>query len=320
MKGQLFTQFFLADGIRTTPEWDAAAPKLADFRRDVRNVHERFVALQQPNEAVTEHALIRPVMELLGWSEYLPQQAAAGHEDVPDHLLFADAATKVRANRSGQFGRALQDALIVQESKRFGLVLDQRDRTNGHRAGIPHGQMLRYLTTTDVASEGRIRFGILTNGSVWRLYDRRARPRASGFFEADLADLLEPGNEDGVRAFLLLFGRDSFTLQGTATTTFLEAALAEGRRYEESVAQDLGYDGPPLKWDPEQRSHLRARLDALYFHLYGLSPEDAAYVLDTFPIVRRQDEVAYGTYRTRDLILAYMNGLAAGDTATVVKV
>ena len=42
MKGQLFTQFFLADGIRTTPEWDVAGPKLADFRRDVGSVHARF--------------------------------------------------------------------------------------------------------------------------------------------------------------------------------------------------------------------------------------------------------------------------------------
>ena len=180
MKGQLFTQFFLTDGIRTTPEWDAAAPKLADLRREVGSVHERFVALRQPNEAVTEHALIRPIMELLGWSEYLPQQAAAGHEDVPDHLLFADAAAKARATARGNSDERFQDALIVQESKRFGLALDQRDRTDGHRAGTPHGQMLRYLTTADVASEGRIRFGILTNGSVWRLYDRRARPRASG--------------------------------------------------------------------------------------------------------------------------------------------
>ena len=64
--------------------------------------------------------------------------------------------------------------------------------TDGHRAGTPHGQMLRYLTTADIASEGRIRFGILTSGSVWRLYDRRARPLATGFFEADLADLLQP--------------------------------------------------------------------------------------------------------------------------------
>ena len=85
-------------------------------------------------------------------------------------------------------------------------------------------------------------------------------------------------------------------------------------------ARDLGYDGPPFIWDEEERRHLRARLDALYFHLYGLSREDAGYVLETFPIVRRQDEAAFGSYRTRDLILAYMNAFAAGDTDTVVSV
>ena len=85
-------------------------------------------------------------------------------------------------------------------------------------------------------------------------------------------------------------------------------------------ARDLGNHGPPFAWDEEERRHLRARLDALYFHLYGLSREDASYVLDTFPIVRKQDEAAFGRYRTRDLILAYMNALAAGDTETVVAV
>ena len=83
-------------------------------------------------------------------------------------------------------------------------------------------------------------------------------------------------------------------------------------------AKDMGYDGPPFIWNEEERLDLRARLDALYFHLYGLGCEDAAYVLDTFPIVRREDEAQFGRYRTRDLILAYMNALAAGDTETVV--
>ena len=83
-------------------------------------------------------------------------------------------------------------------------------------------------------------------------------------------------------------------------------------------ARDLGYDGPPFVWNTEERRHLRARLDALYFHLYGLSREDAGYIMDTFLIVRRDDEAAFGRYRTRDLILAYMNALSAGDTATVV--
>ena len=84
-------------------------------------------------------------------------------------------------------------------------------------------------------------------------------------------------------------------------------------------ARDLGYNGPPFIWNEEDRRHLRARLDALYVHLYGLSREDAGYILSTFPIVRREDEAAFGSYRTRDLVLAYMSALSAGDTETVVN-
>ena len=84
-------------------------------------------------------------------------------------------------------------------------------------------------------------------------------------------------------------------------------------------ARDLGCDGPPFIWDDEERRHLRARLDALYFHLYGLTRDDAEYVLSTFPIVQREDEAEFGTYRTRNLVLAYMNALAAGDPGAKVE-
>ena len=85
-------------------------------------------------------------------------------------------------------------------------------------------------------------------------------------------------------------------------------------------ARGLGYDGAPYTWDEEERRHLRARLDALYFHLYGLSSDDAGYVLETFPIVRREDVKQFGRYRTRDMVLAYMNALDAGDTESTVAV
>ena len=88
----------------------------------------------------------------------------------------------------------------------------------------------------------------------------------------------------------------------------------------EPFARDLGYEGQPFVWDEEDRRHLRARLDALYFHLYGLSREDAAYVMDTFPIVRRDDEKRFGKYRTKEMVLAYMNALSAGDTGVRVGV
>ena len=37
-----------------------------------------------------------------------------------------------------------------------------------------------------------------------------------------------------------------------------------------------------------------------------------------FPITRRNDEREHGSYLTKELILAYMNALAAGDTETVI--
>ena len=83
-------------------------------------------------------------------------------------------------------------------------------------------------------------------------------------------------------------------------------------------ARDLGYNGEPFIWDEEERRHPRARLDALYLHLYGINQDEAEYILSTFPIVQKKDEAEFGRYRTRDLILAYMNALAAGDTETVV--
>ncbi|MGC8761738.1 MAG: Eco57I restriction-modification methylase domain-containing protein [Bryobacteraceae bacterium] len=82
-------------------------------------------------------------------------------------------------------------------------------------------------------------------------------------------------------------------------------------------ARDLGYDGPPFRWDEERRFLLRAELDALYFHLYGIPRGDVDYILDTFPIVRRKDEAAYGEYRTKRVILEIYDALAEAERTGV---
>ena len=241
MPGQLFTHYFLTDGIKTTAEWKNSVTETDAFDKfstDISDLFEKFVLFKNPNESVTEQDLIRPVLELLGWIDYLPQQGTARNEDIPDHLLFTDSDSKQRAAER-KAGERFQYATVVEESKRFGLSLDSRDKTDKVQSNSPHGQILRYLATADIESESQIRWGILTNGKIWRLYDYRARPRASGYYEADLAALIKSGNEDELRIFHLLFRRDAFTLQPGATTTFLEAALVEGRLYEEQVAKDL---------------------------------------------------------------------------------
>ena len=86
-------------------------------------------------------------------------------------------------------------------------------------------------------------------------------------------------------------------------------------------ARDLGYVDaqgkvlPPIVWDDEDRRARLAALDALFMHLYGLSEDDAGYILDSFPIVREQDQAAFGRYRTRDDVLAQLRLLPRSVTA-----
>ncbi|MBM4300230.1 MAG: hypothetical protein FJ121_01685 [Deltaproteobacteria bacterium] len=114
----------------------------------------------------------------------------------------------------------------------------------------------------------------------------------------------------------------------------------------EPFAQDCGWSGPPFRWEEERRFLLRCELDAAFFHLYlpatadgqwklarvaeGAvrdetpeemaeltghfpTPRDAvAYIMDTFPIVRRKDEEKYdGDYRTKRIILEIYDAMAA---------
>ena len=86
-------------------------------------------------------------------------------------------------------------------------------------------------------------------------------------------------------------------------------------------ARDMGYvdeNGevkPPFLWNEERRLHLRAKLDAVFFHLYGVTDRnDVLYVFSTFPIIERREINTYGGYRSCELCLAYMNALASGNS------
>lgn len=78
----------------------------------------------------------------------------------------------------------------------------------------------------------------------------------------------------------------------------------------EPFAREVGFEGPTFRWDAERRFLLRCELDAAFFHLFGLNREVTAYVMGTFPIVRKHDEKAHGEYRTKRVILEIHDALA----------
>ncbi|MCY3748922.1 MAG: restriction endonuclease [Chloroflexi bacterium] len=237
MPGHLFTQYFLTDGIRATPERRAQRQAFVAFSDAARRLTQDFAAVHNPNETQTEQDLIRPLLHLLGWTDDIPQPTAPGGEDRPDLLLFQDIRAKARATRSK--ASPYLEALALAELKSFHTPLDARGNGTGAQAASPHAQILRYLRGADNIPDCDLRWGILTNGAVWRLYDQTARPRTTGYYEADLKSLVEADDEDGLRTFHLLFRRSAFLRRPGANATFLDVALDQGKRYEDRVAQNL---------------------------------------------------------------------------------
>lgn len=62
-------------------------------------------------------------------------------------------------------------------------------------------------------------------------------------------------------------------------------------------------DGP-YDWDESKRNNLRAEIDAAIAHVYDISRDDFAYILDQFNILRNRENEDYGEYQTKNDCLA----------------
>ena len=251
--GALFARDFLENSVERMPEWkNLDVAELDRLAADLRAIFADFPVSGAPNEAQTEDDLIWPVLERVGWADHLRGQPLS-RRMTPDGLLFADAASKDRANRvhdaAGRYGLGV----ALAELKRWQAPLDRRDAGEA----TPATQLLGYLDRAAVATGGKLRWGILTNGKLWRLYWSGAQSVSEQFFEIDLAAALgvtgldeglfgaaadgerEQGERRLLRLFFLMFRRESFLPGPEGWDTFHRRAIDEGRRYEAKLAEDL---------------------------------------------------------------------------------
>ena len=333
VNGGLFSFDFLSYAICGTPDWEGLAGlELARIDSDIRQAFSDFPVGGKPNEAQTESDLIWPVLEALGWRDVLRQQnlSPKGRDDVPDGVLFPDSDAKSKANRLEDEWRRYSFGAAVVESKRWGRPLDRRSERRGEETA-PSTQMLRYLRRIDDVTNGGLRWGILTNGSRWRLYFSGAQSVSEQFFEVDLASILEVGGyndrpisleEDErhhwLKAFILMFRREAFIPLGADPRSFHGKALDEGRFYEERVAEDLSSKVFGSVFPDLARAIIRSAPDAdlqdvregalilLYRLLFILYAEDR----DLLPV----NDPRYGDYGLRNQMrLDLGNRLDRGD-------
>ena len=198
----LFSDHFLAERLPASP-WFHRTRRLAarEALDEVRAIFEEVnpdETLREAPEAQCEEDIIKPVLTALGHA-FLVQTptSAGGAKNFPDYALFAEAAAKNEA-RSEVLVNNYSRAIGIAEGKYWARPLDKviktaRDYlTNAN----PSFQVVNYLTQTGQ------RWGILTNGKIWRLYNRDSPQPLERFYEVDLQRLIQGSGFD---AFLHYF-------------------------------------------------------------------------------------------------------------------
>ncbi|MCD6416145.1 MAG: N-6 DNA methylase, partial [Planctomycetes bacterium] len=238
----LFSDHYLAIRLPKLTEWQSDYGPLRT--RLSALLSEKADALPTLNEAQTEQQFIRPVLKELGWKhEVQITFRALGRDYRPDYALFfsdellREARATVSSREEPCRQPYLEKVAALAEAKYWERPLearradDTRDRLSD-RGRSPHFQIIDYLRDSGV------RWGILTNGSAWRLYLAGAETAEILYYEADLKGILESGDPDDFKRFCLFFRKAAFEPDETGRC-FLDRLREGSQQYAAQVEDSL---------------------------------------------------------------------------------
>ncbi len=211
---RLFSQEYLTDRLPRRADWQARAPQRELFDR-VRDVYVQVGSLlQTANEEQVRNEVINKILAVVN-PYYLPGEKLRTRT-TPDYIFFADVAAKQRKD--------INAAIAVGEAKEPGKDFD---RTSGERS--PVRQVYDYMADTQTP------WGILTDGSRWRLLSRDTPP--DRFLEIDLRDVALRNAVEEWLYFYNLFRREAFV--PLAGKCFLDRVREESVEYSQAVGEEL---------------------------------------------------------------------------------
>ncbi|MBI3947847.1 MAG: N-6 DNA methylase [Armatimonadetes bacterium] len=232
----LFADHFLKTRAAHDPEWDSPAG-LDEALRELRRLYQRAAPglTPQTNEAQTEDEFVRPVLNLL-WADQAPGdcykvQVTLPNVDgrrQPDFAFFRAAAgleAAVPALGSIDFWR---DVPCLGDAKKWSASLDRERGADEN----PSAQIANYLYRS------RVRWGILTNGRIWRLYERERSSAGGVYYQVNLEDLLQHASPERFKWFYLFFRRHAF-LPDCNGKTFLDRVLEGSQEYAAGITNRL---------------------------------------------------------------------------------
>jgi type I restriction-modification system DNA methylase subunit len=202
---------------------------------------KRAGVFEAHDEQKTEDKFIRPVLKALGWV-YDPQpRHKRGKVKVrPDYALFATQQDYENAARSPNDPKAYySQAQAISEAKYWGRPLNDTVKDDPLDARDATAQLVRYLDEVYYHTDGKVSWGILTNGKTWRLFSHRAASRSSNYYELDLESLLHLNDPLAFRRFYGFFALEALTPDPLTGKRWVDLYLEESDRAARAVSHHL---------------------------------------------------------------------------------
>nr|MBC8457255.1 hypothetical protein [Deltaproteobacteria bacterium] len=221
----LFSNYYLQELLPMEEGFKIPLSELERSLEEIKRVLDKKY-LSSLNEPQLRKHFLDKVFEILGWTiDVEPPTPSGEWSRHPDYALFhnpEDLKLSQEATKEEYFKKTL----CLGEAKHWGRALDKKVKVDTEDPQNPSLQISRYLWLTEV------KWGILTDGRYWRLYERETSKRLDIFYEIDLEDLIENGSIDDFKYFCLFFRRDAFP-------DFLEKVYKESVDYAEAVGKEL---------------------------------------------------------------------------------
>lgn len=223
----LFSNYYLKKYLNLNPEWKKN-DHLPVFEQIKTLYQKESTILETLNEKQLEEHLFKPVFTLLGFEFEVTERTQS--REFPDYAFFSDRKSHEDALTQKDKRDAFTNAIAIGEVKQWKINLDRIGKDEYNRSLNPSLQLRMYLMDT------KPRWGILTNGRLWRLYCKD-RPRDS-YLEIDLPSLIESGDTEAFRFFYYFFRKDAFipTKDGAA---FLERVTKGSVDYASEIGENL---------------------------------------------------------------------------------
>ena len=221
----LFSNYYLQELLPKEEEFKIPLSELERSLEEIKRILDKKY-LSSLNEPQLRKHFLDKVFEILGWTiDVEPPTPSGEWSKHPDYALFHNPED-LRLSQGATKEEYFKKTLCLGEAKHWGRALDKKVKVDTEDPQNPSLQISRYLWLTEV------KWGILTDGRYWRLYERETSKRLDIFYEIDLEDLIENGSIDDFKYFCLFFRRDAFP-------GFLEKVYKESVDYAEAVGKEL---------------------------------------------------------------------------------